>query len=569
MTEPSTTDQLRDELAELARRVETVSFRLPGTHRDDRNELGQELAWHLTEYLLPRLADLDAPAVVVLVGSTGAGKSTMLNSVADAPVSRPGAVRPTTRVPVLWTHEDERSRYGREVLPSFTGADRAIEVAKHDREELRGVTVIDTPDLDSVEASHREIAEDVLAVADLCVFVTSAQRYADAVPWQVLRDVRERDLPLLIVLNRLPRDGADEIVADLRRRLEDARVPGAGDVEVVRVPEQQPAGEGGVLSRDDLAPLLSRLRSLADREARSELVRDALAGGLAHTQRLGEVLAEELEAEAAEADALRASAVSAYDAELESLATSLEEGRLIKGEVLARWQEFVGTGELVRALAEGAGRVRGWLRRVLGGQERNDTVEGEARTTLADTVAARADRAAGATAAAWDLSPAGRELLDPSLWRAAPGTDDRARRAVEDWLAELAAMVAREGGDKKRIAQVASAGVNVVAVALMLVVFSQTGGLSGAEVGITAGAAAVQQRLLEHVFGTAAARALVEEGRRKLLQAMEEVLADDRRRFEDRLVPVAPPEGVAGHLREQLERVATAARTAGFGVIHG
>lgn len=544
--------QLQAAIDRLAAGLDTVSFQLPGPRRAAREELTAELHWHLTEYLRPRLDDLDAPAVVVLIGSTGAGKSTLLNTIAGRSVSRAGAVRPTTSRPVVWSHRSEADRYGRDLLPSFAGVDRTLDVVAHDDDAFSGVTVVDTPDLDSVEVSHREIAEEVLAAADLCVFVTSAQRYADAVPWQVLRDIRARELPLVIVLNRLPAGGAAAVVDDLRRRLAAARVPDTDDIEILPIVEQPSLDPGGVLDRSAIAPLTDRLHLLADRAHHRALVLEAVTAGLRHVQRLGDALAEEIEHETAEVQALRQAAVKSYDTERDELDRSLREGRLIRAEVLARWEAFIGTGELIRVLSEGAGRVRAWFRRVLGGRERALEVEDEARTTIADVVTNRADRAAATTAGAWELSPAGRELLDPTLWRAAPETADRARRALEDWLAELAGLVEREGEGKRRVAQVASAGVNVVAVALMLAVFAQTGGLTGAEVGITAGAAALQQRLLEHLFGTAQARALIEEGRVRLDAAMSQVLSEDRRRFEDRLVPVTPPAGAAAEIRTHL-----------------
>ena len=553
------TDALRDALEALAVGAGEVRFALPGPHREHRTDLAHEVASRIRDYLLPRLADLDAPAVVVLVGATGAGKSTLLNTLAGEVVTQPGALRPTTRTPVVWTHADHTERYGRDFLPRFTGADRRLQVVGHHDDDLSGVTVVDTPDLDSVEVANREIADEVLAAADLCVFVTSAQRYADAVPWDVLRGTRERGLPLVVVCNRLPATGATEILDDLHRRLsEEGVIERDGPLELIAIDEQGPLGPDGLLHPDDAAPLRDRLASLADAEQRAALVAEALGSGIDHVLALTDVLAETVRDERGEADGLLAAVDGAYAAQRDDLLASLDQGRLIHAEVLARWQAFVGTGELLRVLNEGASRLRGWVRRVLGGgpQPQTEQVRGEARATLVDAVTRRAERAAATAAGAWELSPAGEALLDRGLWHADTETEARARRAVEDWLAELADLVAAQGADRRRLAQVTSTGVNVVAVALMLTVFAHTGGLSGAEVGITAGAAAVQQRLLEHVVGSAAARSLVARGRQRLEEVLGDVLAADRQRFDAILAPLVPAAGAEAHLAELARAVA-------------
>lgn len=534
---------VRRELERLAARVETVEFRLPGPDRAPRQAIVTELSWFLRTYLLPRLADLDAPAVVVLVGSTGAGKSTLLTSLAQTAVSPPGAVRPTTSRPVAWTHARHRDRYGNDLLPSFAADGRALEVVGHDHDELAGITLVDTPDLDSVVTAHRELADELLAAADLVVYVTSAQRYADAVPWEVLRRVRDRGVPLQVVLNRVPEAAGDQIAADLRRRLVDAGVLDADDRGgIVTIDEQPTDPVTGALSQRAVAEVRWALEALSEPAGRVEVVAHALAAGIDHAGALTRRLAAAVAAERAEVDGLREAATGAYGAEADELRRSLDEGRLIQGEVLGRWQEFVGTGELVRALSEGAWRLRAWVRRALGGEEqRAAAVQGEARGELAATVVRRADRAATAAAGAWDLAPAGRALLAPELWRAADTTARHAETVVADWLGELADLVAERGAGRRRVAQAASAGVNAGAVALMLAVFASTGGLTGAELGITAGAAALQQRLLEHLFGTAAARALVVEARKRLEAVLGEVLAADLARFTTPLAALEPP----------------------------
>src|SRR4029453_12037258 len=61
----------------------------------------RRLAWHLDDYLLPRVRDLEAPLVCILLGSTGAGKSSLLNGLAGARVSPSGVVRLTTMRPFV------------------------------------------------------------------------------------------------------------------------------------------------------------------------------------------------------------------------------------------------------------------------------------------------------------------------------------------------------------------------------------------------------------------------------------------------------------------------------------
>ena len=60
-------------------------------------ERARELRDHTRTFLLPRARDLDAPLLVAIVGPTGSGKSSLLNTLAKAPLSKTGVLRPTTR----------------------------------------------------------------------------------------------------------------------------------------------------------------------------------------------------------------------------------------------------------------------------------------------------------------------------------------------------------------------------------------------------------------------------------------------------------------------------------------
>src|SRR4029078_12750713 len=62
----------------------------------------------LADYLLPRLRQMDAPLLMVVGGSTGAGKSTLVNSLIRVALAPAGVLRPTTRAPVLACHPDDQ-----------------------------------------------------------------------------------------------------------------------------------------------------------------------------------------------------------------------------------------------------------------------------------------------------------------------------------------------------------------------------------------------------------------------------------------------------------------------------
>src|SRR5918997_570352 len=83
---------LRDEAATL-----TLGLDLAGAAgaRGQRDELVRQV----DDYLLPRLGRMDAPLLMVVGGSTGAGKSTLVNSLVGEVVSPAGVLRPTTRAP--------------------------------------------------------------------------------------------------------------------------------------------------------------------------------------------------------------------------------------------------------------------------------------------------------------------------------------------------------------------------------------------------------------------------------------------------------------------------------------
>src|SRR5215210_7649571 len=92
--------RLRDDLREVR-----LDLEVPGAAEARR--VRDDLVAQVDDYLLPRLRQMEAPALIVVGGSTGAGKSTLVNSLVGDVVSPAGVLRPTTRSPVLASHPDD------------------------------------------------------------------------------------------------------------------------------------------------------------------------------------------------------------------------------------------------------------------------------------------------------------------------------------------------------------------------------------------------------------------------------------------------------------------------------
>ena len=113
--------ELLDALSALRDGVDAARFPfpLPGAARARRAR--QELLTQLDDYLVPRLKAPEAPLLAVIGGSTGAGKSTLVNSLVGRRISASGVLRPTTRTPVLVCHPEDRAWFADpRVLPGLT-----------------------------------------------------------------------------------------------------------------------------------------------------------------------------------------------------------------------------------------------------------------------------------------------------------------------------------------------------------------------------------------------------------------------------------------------------------------
>jgi hypothetical protein len=554
---PEALTRLRDDLKAVR-----LSLELAGA--GDARRARDDTVAQIDDYLLPRLEQMDAPVLMVVGGSTGAGKSTILNSLLGTEVSPAGVLRPTTRAPVLACHPDDMHWFeDLRILPKLartTGASGTTEGTLRlvPTTALQpGLALLDSPDIDSVLVENRALANQLLAAADAWLFVTTAARYADAVPWEFLRSARDRGTSLSIVLNRVPED-AREVAAHLREML---REQDLGEAELLVVPETELVDER--LPARALAPVRQWLDALAaDAAARSDLIRRTLKGALASLPARAGGVATAAAEQLAAASELRSEVDAAYAGAQREVEEAMRSGSLLRGEVLARWHEVIGTGDVMRALESRVGWVRDRVKSVLTGKPAADEeLRVAVENRIEAVIRAAAERASERAARAWRERAPGRAMLSDSTTfdRASRELEGRTEDEVRAWQGFVFELVSREGESKRTTARLASLGVNGAGLTVMLAVFAHTGGLTGAEVVVAGGTSAISQKVLEAIFGDQAVRTLAARAREDLLERAEQLLRVDAVRFDELLDATAPDAESVARLHGSLDAVRRAA----------
>ena len=549
-------------LVQLRSALQEAHLPLELPQAEEQRAARLEMVDQLEDYVIPRLMTIDAPLLAVVGGSTGAGKSTLVNSIVGSRVTTPGVLRPTTRSPVLVHHPDDERWFKQDrLLPELERVARATD----DPEALQlvaseavpqGLAILDAPDIDSVEERNRTLAAQLLAAADLWLFVTSAARYADQVPWDFLRKAAERSAAVAIVLDRTPPEAVETVSTHLARMLASR---GLKDSPLFTVTEGT-VSEEGLLAGPAVAEIRSWLRALAeDADARSAVVKQTLEGAIRTLTRRTHTVADAATEQVDAVRRLREDANEAYDRAAAAITEASADGTLLRGEVLARWQEFVGTGELLRSLETRVGWLRDRVVNVIKGKpQQAERVTVAVESGLETLILEHAEAAAERAEASWRSTAAGQILLKDAgedLGRASRDFRRRAERAVRDWQSDVLEMVRTEGADKRSTARFLAFGVNGLSVALMVVVFAHTAGVTGAEAGIAGGSAVLGQKLLEAVFGDQAVRSLAERARRDLEVKVSELLESERRRYTDLLDSLEVVPEVPERLRSASRRV--------------
>ncbi|PQZ92383.1 ABC transporter [Arthrobacter sp. MYb227] len=548
----------------------------------DSRTAARETVAQLEDYILPRYRSLDAPLLAVVGGSTGAGKSTLVNALVGHPVTRAGAIRPTTRQPILLHHkEDKKWLDSDRILPglkritgtpvagtSVLSADKVgmdpdpalIDsiVLLEDRAVPRGLALLDAPDIDSVSDENRRLASQLLAAADLWIFVTTANRYADAVPWKLLSEAATRNITVSIVLDRVPAGVTEEISADLHRMLEREGLSSAR----VFVIEEQELNALDMLPAAAVTELKSWLEQIAvNSESRAAIARQTLAGVLKQLGDRTETMAAAVKTQDESARRLTSYVDEAFEEAKTGILQATKDGTLLRGEVLARWQDFVGTGEFFRSLESGIGRLRDRIGAFFTGKPQPvDHVEKAIESGLHAVVVDQGATACETAESRWRADPAGIALLGgKNLGEVSPGFSAEVAKQIRAWQLDLMDIIRSEGASKRMTARMVSFGINGVAVALMVVVFASTAGLTGLEVGIAGGSAVVGQKLLEAIFGEDAVRRLAKKAMQGLEIRCNELLDGEKKRFELILSEV-PTEAQSTKLEEYAAAVRRLAR---------
>ena len=581
--------RLESALLALRHAIVEAPLHLEAPGADGARAERRKLLSQIDDYLLPRLRQSGAPVLVALVGSTGAGKSTLMNSLVGAQVSNTGTRRPTTNSPVLACHPGDARWFAENVfLPTLPrvrqqglampGRDGLLVLAENEGMPP-GVALLDTPDIDSVVQAHREFAHQFLDASDLWLFMTSASRYADAAVWELLQQAKERDAALAIVLSRVEPASAQQLGVHF-----DAMLQANGLAGVQRFVIVETVITDGKLPPEVSGPVRQWLdETSVQQERRVAVLTQTMSGVLDTFRTRVPALAQDVEAQLSLRAELRSHADGSYRAGLAEFDEAASNGSLLSGEILARWQDFTGTGDLLRMLQvrrSGRPASRPRKRQM---PARAKALKAALRGGLETLVVSLADRAAEDTVAAWQQHDAGAALIreftaesaagqdsvtfdlvgdldfipsspagdtgpasTPTLARSSPDLATRSARAIGEWQDHVMQLVKAENVTKRSVARVVSFDEESLALVLTI-------GMLGYGP-VSEVATAVPQRLLASLFGAGQLRDLSARARLDLRERISLLFDQELQRFAAIIDAAGAPDGEAADaLREAAD----------------
>ncbi|GGL06524.1 hypothetical protein Sme01_66800 [Sphaerisporangium melleum] len=521
-----------------------LGLEVPGV--DEARKAQTEILAQIQDYVIPRVHMSTAPALVAVVGSTGAGKSTLVNTLAAAKVSTTGVRRPTTGTPVLVCHPDDGEWFAKgEVLGGLVRVDRPTpgsgleSLVLSSSERLPpGVALLDTPDIDSVEESHHAMAQRMLDAADLWVFVTTATRYADAPAWNLLRLAKERGARIAIVLSRVPPKSRDVIDKHFARMLQEY---GLGEVE--RFVVNETTITAGRLPEQEISELRMWLTELSvDDQRREQAVKATLDGVLNSFRSRVPALARHMEAQVALRAELRTDVDAAYMGALAEIDDAFGDGSLLRGEVLARWQDFAGSGDLMKTLhLRRPGRQA--AKSAQQAPARLHALRAALRSALEAVIVSAGQRAAEEVVLRWrQRDGAGERLADtPGLGRPSEEFARRVGRTVGAWQEHVIGLIRSGGVTKRSVAKL----VGFDEEALSMVFVMGLLGYGNSDVAAVSGTGTLPERLLRGVLGAEALRSIGTKARSDLRARVSVLFDEETFRYVQVLDEVGIPDEAA------------------------
>jgi hypothetical protein len=258
---------------------------LEGRDRFEKNQARLRKGLEALDFKMNQ--DSKFPLVVTFQGGTGTGKSSVFNALIGEAVSRTGVERPQTRGSIFFIPSGASSLIAdsKPFSAFFTktiamenltspaeGLPGSILLVTHSRGDWNDMMLIDSPDLDSVEVANRALAEEIMLVSDLVVFVTSQEKYADHTPFHFIKEACRDHKPFILVMNKLDSQGGLE---DLRHKLEEFGLnPQQEILGLPRIHKDAPL----IFDSAQIAPLNKMLRSL-DAASTLSQSRSSLAKG--------------------------------------------------------------------------------------------------------------------------------------------------------------------------------------------------------------------------------------------------------------------------------------------------
>jgi hypothetical protein len=372
----------------------------------------------------------------------------------------------------------------------------------------------------------------------------------------MLRTAVDRGVSVAVVLDRVPAEAMNEVRVHLAQKLRDR---GLSTAPLFTIPETSKDGDG-FLPEEVVAPLHGWLSRLArDSRSRDVVVRRTLVGALDSLRERVKILAAATDDQLKAKDALSTATAKAFDEARSRLARSLGDGSLLRGEVEARWQEYVGSGDAFRGLDGSVGRLRDRLSAAVRGRPAPPSAPlGEAVRTGVRAAAETAMRnAVERTVDGWRALPAGVDVLPtveglveggvrgrPAL---TDGVETRIAEAVRDWQTGVLDHVRTAGQGRLTSSRAAGLGAEGSAVVLMLLTL-------GADAAPPGPVVEVARRVLGVVLGDKRDE-LAAEARADLERRLGDLLTAEQQRFVRAIDATGVRDDLAVALRTHLRAI--------------